>query len=138
MLQHSLNQPNLISQLSLSINTQRYSSISKSFVREKMASGGENEQVSNKQVILKNYVTGSPKESDIYLSTNGTIKLKVPEGSNGILVKNLYLSCDPYLLHLNNMKNYGASNTDSKPPVTVSQLLFVWMAVVVGVQIMKM
>jgi len=83
-----------------------------------MASGGENEQVSNKQVILKNYVTGSPKESDIYVSTNGTIKLKVPEGSNGILVKNLYLSCDPYMLHLNNMRNYGASNTDSKPPVT--------------------
>ncbi|KAG6668845.1 hypothetical protein CIPAW_01G200500 [Carya illinoinensis] len=27
-----------------------------------------------------------------------TMNLKVPEGSNGILVKNLYLSCDPYML----------------------------------------
>ncbi|KAL4631922.1 hypothetical protein ACB092_04G014100 [Castanea dentata] len=54
----------------------------------------------------------------MYVSTNGTIKLKVPEGSSGILVKNLYLSCDPYMLHLNNMKNYGAGNTNSKPPVT--------------------
>ena len=62
-----------------------------------MASGGSVEEVSNKQVILKDYVSGFPKESDMYLNTSGTIKLKVPEGSNAILVKNLYLSCDPYM-----------------------------------------
>ena len=62
-----------------------------------MASGGGVEEVSNKQVILKDYVSGFPKESDMYLNTSGTIKLKVPEGSNAILVKNLYLSCDPYM-----------------------------------------
>merc|ERR1712096_186321 len=62
-----------------------------------MASGGDVEEVSNKQVILKDYVSGFPKESDMYLNTSGTIKLKVPEGSNAILVKNLYLSCDPYM-----------------------------------------
>ncbi|KAM3684869.1 hypothetical protein ACB098_11G078400 [Castanea mollissima] len=28
---------------------------------------------------------------------NGTLKLRLPEGSNGIVVKNLYLSCDPYM-----------------------------------------
>ena len=61
-----------------------------------MASGGDDEQVRNKQVIFKDYVSGFPKESDMYVSTNGTIRLKVPEGSNGIVVKNLYLSCDPY------------------------------------------
>ena len=27
----------------------------------------------------------------------GTIKLKVPEGSKAVVVKNLYLSCDPYM-----------------------------------------
>ena len=61
-----------------------------------MASGGDDEQVRNKQVIFKDYVSGFPKESDMYVSTKGTIRLKVPGGSNGIVVKNLYLSCDPY------------------------------------------
>ena len=54
------------------------------------------DDVSNKQVIFRDYVIGSPKESDMYLTT-GTIKLKVPEGSNAVLVKNLYLSCDPLM-----------------------------------------
>ncbi|KAK9288270.1 hypothetical protein L1049_016720 [Liquidambar formosana] len=53
--------------------------------------------VSNKQVILRNYATGFPKETDLMLST-GTIHLEVPEGSNAVLVKNLYLSCDPYMV----------------------------------------
>ena len=53
------------------------------------------EEVSNKQVVFKDYFTGFPKESDMYLTTS-TIKLKVPEGSNAVLLKNLYLSCDPY------------------------------------------
>ncbi|XP_050256997.1 2-alkenal reductase (NADP(+)-dependent)-like [Quercus robur] len=61
-----------------------------------MASGGDDEQVRNKQVIFKDYVSGFPKESDMYVSTNGTIRLKVPDGSNGIVGKNLYLSSDPY------------------------------------------
>ena len=82
-----------------------------------MASGGgDNElEVSNKQVIFKDYVSGFPKESDMYLKTNGTIKLKVPEGSNGLLVKNLYLSCDPY------MRNRMKKSTDSLVPGSVSQ-----------------
>ncbi|KAK9288159.1 hypothetical protein L1049_016608 [Liquidambar formosana] len=52
------------------------------------------EEVSNKQVILKDYVSGFPKETDLELRTE-TIALKVPQGSNAIVVKNLYLSCDP-------------------------------------------
>lgn len=60
-----------------------------------MASGEE--EVRNKQVIFRDYVTGNPKESDMYVTTSNTIKLKVPQGSVAVLVKNLYLSCDPYL-----------------------------------------
>ncbi|XP_054785127.1 2-alkenal reductase (NADP(+)-dependent)-like [Prosopis cineraria] len=52
-------------------------------------------EVKNKQVVLKEYVSGLPKESDFQL-VEGSIALKVPEGSNQILLKNLYLSCDPY------------------------------------------
>uniref|UniRef100_A0A2N9EM98 Enoyl reductase (ER) domain-containing protein n=1 Tax=Fagus sylvatica TaxID=28930 RepID=A0A2N9EM98_FAGSY len=64
-----------------------------------MASGGDDVQViSNKQVILKDYVVGLLKDTDMYMSTNATIRLKVPEGSNGIVVKNLYIACDPYNL----------------------------------------
>ncbi|KAK9288089.1 hypothetical protein L1049_016536 [Liquidambar formosana] len=54
------------------------------------------EVVSNKQVIFRDYITGFPKEKDLILST-GTIHLKVPEVSNAVVVKNLYLSCDPYM-----------------------------------------
>ncbi|OIW15366.1 hypothetical protein TanjilG_26739 [Lupinus angustifolius] len=53
-------------------------------------------EVSNKQVFLRNYVSGFPKESDMYL-VEGKITLKLPEGSNDVLLKNLYLSCDPYM-----------------------------------------
>ncbi|KAK2994593.1 hypothetical protein RJ640_016857 [Escallonia rubra] len=57
-------------------------------------------EVRNKQVILKNYITGYPKESDFYIKTDATITLKLPQDSYGVLVKNLYLSCDPYMRHL--------------------------------------
>ncbi|KAF3972567.1 hypothetical protein CMV_003945 [Castanea mollissima] len=53
-------------------------------------------QVSNKQLILKDYVTGAPKESDMYVKTS-TIKLEIPTGSKAVLLKNLYLSCDPVM-----------------------------------------
>ncbi|XP_010492633.1 PREDICTED: NADP-dependent alkenal double bond reductase P1-like [Camelina sativa] len=50
----------------------------------------------NKQVVLKEYVSGFPKESDFDLNTS-TVEFKIPGGSNSVLVKNLYLSCDPYM-----------------------------------------
>ncbi|KAK3014785.1 hypothetical protein RJ639_009211 [Escallonia herrerae] len=57
------------------------------------------EVMKNKQVLFKDYVTGVPKESDLCIGES-TIALKLPEGSNGILVKNLYLSCDPFMQFL--------------------------------------
>ncbi|KAJ9173951.1 hypothetical protein P3X46_017034 [Hevea brasiliensis] len=56
----------------------------------------DGEVVSNKQVIFKDYVPGILQESDMYITT-ATIKLKVPPDTKGVLVKNLYLSCDPYM-----------------------------------------
>ncbi|CAA7036309.1 unnamed protein product [Microthlaspi erraticum] len=50
----------------------------------------------NKQIIFPEYVSGFPKESDLNITTT-TIDLKLPEGSTSVLVKNLYLSCDPYM-----------------------------------------
>lgn len=54
------------------------------------------EQVKNDQIVLKHYVNGFPRETDFCKKTE-TITLKLPHGSNGVFVKNLYLSCDPYM-----------------------------------------
>lgn len=53
-------------------------------------------QVDNKQVLFKGFIDGIPKETDMELKV-GKIELKAPKGSGAILVKNLYLSCDPYM-----------------------------------------
>lgn len=57
----------------------------------------EQTEVGNKQIILKNYTDQIPKETDLELRHGNKIKLKVPKGSGAFLVKNLYLSCDPYM-----------------------------------------
>ncbi|KAL0735704.1 hypothetical protein Bca4012_011914 [Brassica carinata] len=63
-----------------------------------MSTGGNGgATATNKQVILRDYVSGFPKESDFDITTATTVELKLPEGSNSVLVKNLYLSCDPYM-----------------------------------------
>lgn len=56
----------------------------------------ENKEVENKQVIFKDYVTGMVKEDDMVIKSS-KITLKLEEGSQGVLVKNLYLLCDPYV-----------------------------------------
>lgn len=67
-------------------------------VRNKMAGVAEGAVMkNNKKVLLKKYVSGFPQESDLEVVTNETILLKVPQGSKAVLVKNLYLSCDPFL-----------------------------------------
>uniref|UniRef100_A0A453AH28 Enoyl reductase (ER) domain-containing protein n=1 Tax=Aegilops tauschii subsp. strangulata TaxID=200361 RepID=A0A453AH28_AEGTS len=53
-------------------------------------------EVSNRSVILKRHVTGFPTEDDMELVT-ATVRLAVPPGSAAVMVKNLYLSCDPYM-----------------------------------------
>lgn len=83
-----------------------------------MSQGGE--EVSNKQIVLRDYVTGFPKESDMVLKT-GMIRLKVPEGSKAIVVKNLYLSCDPYMRNRMS-KSDGPSYVDSFTPGSVLPL----------------
>ncbi|XP_076940288.1 2-alkenal reductase (NADP(+)-dependent)-like [Bidens hawaiensis] len=56
------------------------------------------EVVKNKQVIFKDYVNGYPTISDMVVTSDATIRLELPENDDGlILVKNLYLSCDPYM-----------------------------------------
>ncbi|KAE9603405.1 hypothetical protein Lal_00008324 [Lupinus albus] len=58
-------------------------------------------QVRNKQVVLRDHVTGFPKESDMNI-VETTITLNLPQASNDVLLKNLYISCDPYMRILMN------------------------------------
>ncbi|KAK7287267.1 hypothetical protein RIF29_00461 [Crotalaria pallida] len=54
--------------------------------------------VRNKQLILRDYVSGFPKESDFDVTSNSTIKLKLDDdNSKVVLVKNLFLAADPHL-----------------------------------------
>ncbi|KAK7272895.1 hypothetical protein RIF29_13937 [Crotalaria pallida] len=54
-------------------------------------------ELENKQVIFKGYIDGVPKETDLEFKVT-KIDLNVhTKGSGAILVKNLYLSCDPYM-----------------------------------------
>ncbi|XP_058184275.1 2-alkenal reductase (NADP(+)-dependent)-like isoform X2 [Rhododendron vialii] len=71
------------------------------------------EEVSNKQVILRDYVSGFPKESDFEVRTS-KIRLNAAQGSKSVVVKNLYLSCDPYMR--NRMRNSIGSNSASLTP----------------------
>ncbi|XP_055800822.1 2-alkenal reductase (NADP(+)-dependent)-like [Solanum dulcamara] len=71
------------------------------------------EVMNNKQIILKHYVEGYPKESDMEFKNN-SIKLNVPEGSNVVVLKNLYLSCDPYMR--NRMSKLEGSYVESFTP----------------------
>ncbi|XP_048565491.1 2-alkenal reductase (NADP(+)-dependent) [Triticum urartu] len=53
----------------------------------------------NRKVVLRDYISRAPREDDMALVDGGAVPLRVPEGAAGpaVLVKNLYLSCDPYM-----------------------------------------
>ncbi|ONK57884.1 uncharacterized protein A4U43_C09F5200 [Asparagus officinalis] len=61
-----------------------------------MAASLTESRASNKQIIFKNYVTGYPKQEDMIL-TSSSISLQIPDGSTSLILKNLFLSCDPYM-----------------------------------------
>ncbi|KAM6575104.1 hypothetical protein CsatA_023431 [Cannabis sativa] len=76
-------------------------------------------EVSNKQVLLKNHVLGFVKESDMVI-TSSTMKLKLTDGSRGVLVKNLYLSCDPYMRPRMNSQIVGSYVEPFKPGLPIT------------------
>ncbi|OWM72288.1 hypothetical protein CDL15_Pgr018173 [Punica granatum] len=63
--------------------------------------------VKNKQVVLKRYVEGTPKETDMEVQQSSRSGLTAPKGSSAFLVKNLFLSCDPYMFR--RMRQYYGS-----------------------------
>ena len=62
-----------------------------------MAGSSEKEVlVQNKKVVLRRHVTGFPTEDDMEI-TVGTTEQRVLAGLTAVLIKNLYLSCDPWM-----------------------------------------
>ncbi|KAI6699041.1 hypothetical protein NL676_019160 [Syzygium grande] len=66
---------------------------------EKVNKNASVEVMSNKQVIYREQVRGSLKETNLEVRTSSE-RLKADAGSGAIAVKNLYLACDPYNLNL--------------------------------------
>eukprot|EP00252_Welwitschia_mirabilis_P000577 TRINITY_DN10552_c0_g1_i1.p1 TRINITY_DN10552_c0_g1~~TRINITY_DN10552_c0_g1_i1.p1 ORF type:complete len:353 (-),score=67.15 TRINITY_DN10552_c0_g1_i1:97-1155(-) len=70
--------------------------------------------VENKQIILKDYIDGLPKESDfifrfstIDLDLEELLKTRSSRDDKVVVLKNLYLSCDPYMR--GRMRNFKRS-----------------------------
>ncbi|XP_019189486.1 PREDICTED: NADP-dependent alkenal double bond reductase P2-like [Ipomoea nil] len=63
-------------------------------------------EVRNKYVSIRNNIDGAPQESDFELNTE-ILSLSVEPGSKDVIVKNLYVSIDPY--QLNRMKSQSSS-----------------------------
>ncbi|GLT45429.1 hypothetical protein SLA2020_192600 [Shorea laevis] len=53
----------------------------------------------NRRVLLNNYVRGYPKVTDFRLDDSAEVHLSITDGAVAVLLKNLYLSCDPYMRH---------------------------------------
>lgn len=92
-------------------------------------------EVSNKQVILRDYVVKAfPKESDLCVINTATIKLKLPAETDQpadavtsskeqlVLLKNLYLSSDPMQrLLMENVQGLSVPSMSSYTPGSVSK-----------------
>ncbi|KAF2282370.1 hypothetical protein GH714_043832 [Hevea brasiliensis] len=63
-------------------------------------------EVSSRYVVTKAHIDGAPKESDFELKSE-SISLLLDSGSNDVIVKNLFVSIDPY--QLNRMKSQSSS-----------------------------
>ncbi|XP_015901810.2 2-alkenal reductase (NADP(+)-dependent) [Ziziphus jujuba] len=73
-------------------------------------------EVTNNYIVIKSHINGSPKESD-FETKSEILALSVDLGSNEIIVKNLYVSIDPY--QINRMKSKSSSQKASSFAVAV-------------------
>ncbi|XP_042973124.1 2-alkenal reductase (NADP(+)-dependent)-like [Carya illinoinensis] len=65
-------------------------------------------EVTNRYIVTKTHIDGALEESHFELKT-ASPALTVEPGSNDVVVKNLYVSIDPY--QLNRMKSYSSSKS---------------------------
>lgn len=95
-------------------------------------------EVINKYIVLKNHIEDAPEESHFEIKTQ-PFALSLDPGSDDIIVKNLYVSIDPYLI--NRMKSYSASHKaiSFATPLTPGEvlILFVRLPVLLSVSFFK-
>ncbi|XP_022899571.1 2-alkenal reductase (NADP(+)-dependent)-like [Olea europaea var. sylvestris] len=65
-------------------------------------------EVMNRFIVIKASIDGFPQESEFEIKTE-TLSLSIGVGTNQVLVKNLYVSIDPY--QLNRMKSQSSSQS---------------------------
>lgn len=64
-------------------------------------------EVTNRYIVIKHHIDGTPQESDFELKTQ-SLSLSIEPGKKDVIVRNLYLSIDPY--QLNRMKHKSSSH----------------------------
>ncbi|KAF3453691.1 hypothetical protein FNV43_RR04132 [Rhamnella rubrinervis] len=74
-------------------------------------------EVTNNYIAIKSHIDGNPKESDFEIKSDPLV-LSVEPNSNEIIVKNLYVSIDPY--QLNRMKSFSSSQKASSYAVALA------------------
>ncbi|KAK0593241.1 hypothetical protein LWI29_033374 [Acer saccharum] len=65
-------------------------------------------EVTNRYITIKAHIDGAPKESDFELK-DAALPLRVDLDTNVVIVKNLYVSIDPY--QLNRIKSFSSSQS---------------------------
>ncbi|GLT26184.1 hypothetical protein SLA2020_012670 [Shorea laevis] len=65
-------------------------------------------EVTNRYITIKNNIDGVPQHSDFELKA-AAFALSLRPGSEDVIVKNLYMSVDPY--QINRMKSYSSTQT---------------------------
>ncbi|KAJ6381145.1 hypothetical protein OIU77_029938 [Salix suchowensis] len=74
-------------------------------------------EVNNRYITITNHIQGSAKESDFELKVV-PLRLSVEPGSSAVILKNLWVSIDPY--QLNRMKRYSSSQKTVQPAVRIT------------------
>ncbi|KAL3535854.1 hypothetical protein ACH5RR_004315 [Cinchona calisaya] len=79
-------------------------------------------EVTNRYIVTKHHIEGTPQESDFELKT-GALSLSVEPGKKDVIVKNLYLSIDPYQLNRMKRKSSSQETKDFAGAITPSQAI---------------
>lgn len=85
------------------------------------------EEVKNRFVAIKANIDGAPTESDFEIKSE-TISLSVIGGEGEIIVKNLYVSVDPYQLNRMKSKSSSQSTSDFATAIAPGQVSFMFLS----------
>lgn len=81
--------------------------------------------VQNKKVVLRRHVTGFPTEEDMEIAVDTVVSLRVPPaGLTAVLIKNLYLSCDPWMRARMSRHDDGSANVTPASDFEIGQVRY--------------